>query len=331
MEALGINIRQEAFLETLTADVVETSEIEGETLHPELVRSSVARHLGLDIGGLKPADRSIDGLVEITLDATSHYDRPLTRERLLNWHAALFPTGRRGMKRVIVGQWRNDEGGPMQVVSGPMGKERVHFVAPSADRLDREIGAFLDWFNAPSETDLVLRAAVAHLWFVTLHPFDDGNGRIARAIADMSLARSEDATQRFYSMSAQIRKERAAYYDMLEKTQKGTLDITPWMHWFLECLGRAIESASGLLDRVLEKARFWDTIRRFPLNERQVRVLNRLLDGFDGRLTTSKYAKLAKCSQDTALRDMEALVHLDVLARNPGGGRSTSYSLVLNR
>lgn len=327
MEALGFNLRQEAVLQTLTADVLESSGIEGEHLDAEQVRSSIARRLGLEIGALEPADRDIEGVVEMMLDATRHYDQPLTAERLFAWHASLFPTGRSGMTKIRAGAWRDDRTGPMQVVSGAIGKERVHFQAPAAQRLDGEMQAFLNWFRPDAARDLVLEAGLAHLWFVTLHPFDDGNGRIARAIADMVLARSEDSSQRFYSMSAQIRKERAAYYDILAETQQGTLDITPWMAWFLGCLGRAIDGAKTTLSAVLAKARFWEAIAGVAINERQRLVLNRLLDGFEGKLTTSKYAKLAKCSQDTALRDILLLVERAVLVRNPEGGRSTSYAL----
>ncbi len=327
MEALGFKLRQEAVLKTLTEDVLKSSEIEGEQLDAEQVRSSIARRLGMDIGGLKPVDRNVEGVVEMMLDATGHYEQPLTAERLFAWHASLFPTGRSGMRRIRVGAWRDDGSGPMQVVSGAVGRERVHFEAPVAGRLDREMQVFLDWFNENTATDWVLKAGLAHLWFVTIHPFDDGNGRIARAIADMALARSEQSAQRFYSMSAQIRQEHAAYYDVLEKTQKGTMDVTAWMDWFLGCLGRAIEGAQAILGTVLSKARFWEAIGEFPLNERQRLVLNRLLDGFDGKLTTTKWAKLAKCSHDTALRDIAALVQGGILVRNPGGGRSTSYAL----
>jgi Fic family protein len=327
MEALGFHLRQEAVLQTLTADVLKTSEIEGEKLDADQVRSSIARRLGMDIGGLKPSDRNVEGIVEMMLDATRHYDQPLTPERLFAWHASLFPTGRSGMTKIIAGAWRDDAKGPMQVVSGAVGKERIHFEAPAAKRLDREMRAFLDDFNSRADIDPVLKAGLAHLWFVTIHPFDDGNGRIARATADMALARSESSSQRFYSMSAQIRQERSAYYDVLEATQKGTMDITPWMEWFLGCLGRAIEGAQTTLGSVLAKARFWESIAGVAINDRQRLVLNRLLDGFDGKLTTSKYAKLAKCSQDTALRDILPLVEKGVLVRNPEGGRSTSYAL----
>src|ERR1035438_8136618 len=327
MEALGFNLRQEAVLQTLTADVLKSSEIEGEKLDADQVRSSIARRLGMDIGALKPADRNVEGIVEMMLDATRRYDKPLTDERLFAWHASLFPTGRSGMTKIRAGAWRDDSAGSMEVVSGPGGKERVHYQAPAAKQLDGEMQGFLDWFNANADVDPVLKAGLAHLWFDTIHPFDDGNGRIARAIADMALARSENSPQRFYSMSAQIGQERGAYYDILEETQKGTLDITPWMEWFLGCLGRAIDGAQTTLAAVLNKARFWDSIAGFAINERQRLVLNRLLDGFEGKLTTSKYAKLAKCSQDTALRDILPLVERGILVRNPEGGRSTSYAL----
>jgi Fic family protein len=327
MESLGFALRQEAVLQTLTEDVLKTSEIEGEKLDAQQVRSSVARHLGMDIGGLKAVDRNVEGIVEMMLDATSKYEQPLTAERLFAWHASLFPTGRSGMSRIRVGAWRDDSSGPMQVVSGPVGREHFLYEAPVAERLDGEMQAFLGWFNGSDETDWVSRAALAHLWFVTIHPFDDGNGRIGRAIADMALARSEQSSQRFYSMSAQIRQERAAYYGILERTQKGTMDVTPWMDWFLGCMGRAIEGAQATLAAVLSKARFWESIVDVSLNNRQRLVLNRLLEGFEGKLTTSKWAKLAKCSQDTALRDILPLVERGILVRNPEGGRSTSYSL----
>jgi Fic family protein len=332
MEALGFDLQQEAVLQTLTSDVLKSSEIEGENLDAGQVRSSIARRLGMDIGALKPADRNVEGVVEMMVDATRHYDQPLTADRLFGWHASLFPTGRSGMVKIRAGAWRDDSTGPMQVVSGPLGKERVHFEAPKADRLAGEMGSFLAWFEGREPMDSVLRAGLAHLWFVTIHPFDDGNGRIARAIADMALARSENSPQRFYSMSAQIRQEHTAYYDILEATQKGTMDVTPmdvtpWMEWFLGCLGRAIDGAQVTLGAVLGKARFWERIKAVQLNDRQRLVINRLLDGFEGKLTTSKYAKLAKCSQDTAHRDILALVDHAVLIQNPEGGRSTSYSL----
>ena len=327
MEALGFKLRQEAVLQTLTVDVLKSSEIEGEVLDKAQVRSSVARHLGMDIGALKPADRHVEGIVEMMLDATRHYDQALNEERLFAWHSALFPTGRSGMRTIRVGAWRDDSTGPMQVVSGPIGKEHVHYKAPAAGRLSKEMSAFLDWFNRPPEMDEVLKSGIAHLWFATIHPFDDGNGRIARAIADMSLARSEKSPQRFYSMSEQIRQERNAYYDTLEQTQKDTMDATQWLIWFLSCLGRAIENAQNILSSVLAKARFWERVRGALLNERQTLILNRLLEDFEGKLTTSKYSKLAKCSQDTALRDILSLVEQGILVRSPAGGRSTSYAL----
>lgn len=327
MEALGFALRTEASLVTLTEDVVKSSEIEGERLDRDQVRSSIARRLGIDIGALTPAERDVEGVVEMMLDATQRYVEPLTAERLFGWHAALFPTGRSGMHRIIVGAWRDDRTGPMQVVSGPVGRERVHYEAPSADRLAREMGTFVDWFNHEVSLDPVLKAGVAHLWFVTIHPFDDGNGRIARAIADMALARSERSVQRFYSMSAQIRAEREGYYDILEATQKGELDVTRWLEWFLRCLGRAIDGAETTLATVMAKARFWEARAGQSFNERQRLVLYRLLDGFEGKLSSSKWAALAKCSQDTALRDIDDLVRRGVLARDAGGGRSTSYSL----
>ena len=329
MEDLGFDLRQEAVLETLTGDVVKSSEIEGERLDGEQVRSSVARRLGMDIGGLRHVDRNVDGVVEMMLDATSNYAQPLTAERLHSWHSSLFPAGQTGMRRITVGAWRDDSAGPMQMVSGPMGRERVHYEAPPAARLDAEMEAFLDRFNAPAETDGVLRAGLAHLWFVTVHPFDDGNGRIARAVADMALARSEGSPQRFYSMSSQIMRERDDYYDILERTQRGTMDVSAWQEWFLVCLGRAIDDAQATLSGVLAKARFWERAARVPLNGRQRLVVGRLVDGeFRGKLTTSKWARLAKCSQDTALRDIQDLVGHGIMARSRAGGRSTSYELV---
>lgn len=327
MEALGFPLRIEALLRTLTEDVLKSTEIEGEKLDEEQVRSSIARRLGLDIAGLVPADRDVEGVVEMMLDATQRYKDKLTDERLFGWHSALFPTGRSGMSRIVVGAWRDDSHGPMQVVSGPIGREKVHYETPGANKINREMKRFLRWFEGERGLDPVLKAGIAHLWFVTIHPFEDGNGRIARAIADMTLARSEDSPQRFYSMSAQIRTERTAYYDMLERTQKRNLDITPWLKWFLECLGRAIEGADGILNSVLAKAQFWNRLKDTAINERQRLILNRLLNAFEGKLTSSKYAKLAKTSQDTAARDIANLIEKGALVRDAGGGRSTSYSL----
>jgi len=327
MEALGFKLREEAVLRTLTEDVIKSSEIEGEELDVDQVRSSIARRLGMDVAGLVPAERDVEGVVEMMLDATQRYDQPLTQDRLFGWHAALFPTGRSGMNKIIVGDWRDDSSGPMQVVSGPIGREKVHYEAPTADRVGQEMTAFIEWLDTKHEIDPVIIAAIAHLWFVTIHPFEDGNGRIARAIADLALARSEQSAQRFYSMSSQIRAERNRYYDLLEATQKGDLDITPWLQWFLECLDRAFDKADDTLSAVMDKARYWDAIKDQPLNERQQRVLNRLLDGFEGKLTSSKWAKLTKSSQDTASRDIDDLIRKGILVRGAAGGRSTSYEL----
>lgn len=328
MEALGFELRQEATLQALTEEATKSSEIEGEKLDRDQVRSSIARHLGMDIAGLVPSDRNIDGIVEMMLDATQNYQKPLSAARLFGWHAALFPTGYSGLLPISVGTWRQDKAGPMQVVSGPYGRETVHYQAPPAAKVDEEMQAYLTWLNAPSKTDPVLKAAISHLWFVTIHPLDDGNGRIARAIADMGLSRSEDSAQRFYSLSSHIRNERRDYYNILERTQKGDLDITDWLVWFLECLERAIEGAGALLQAVLDKAGYWEAHNHKPINDRQRYVLNRLLNGFEGHLTSSKWAKLTKSSQDTALRDIKDLVAKDMLVKNDASGRSTSYRLV---
>jgi len=327
VEGLGFELRNEASLTVLTSDVVKSSAIEGEELDPAEVRSSIARRLGLDAGGLPTAGRDVEGVVEMMVDATHGHAMRLTEERLCAWHAALFPPGRTGMTPIVVGAWRTAESGPMQVVSGPMGRETVHFVAPEADRLPDEMRRFLAWFNAPSALDPVLRASLAHLWFVTIHPFDDGNGRIARAIADMCLACADGTSDRFYSMSSQIEAERKDYYRELEHAQRGGLDITPWHAWFLGCLERAIGNAERNLAAVLHRAKFWQHASRHSLNPRQRLVVTRMLNGFEGFLTTSKYAKLAKCSADTALRDIQVLVLHGLLVQNPGGGRSTSYRL----
>lgn len=325
MKAQGFRLRVEAGLENLTAEIVKSSAIEGEMLDADQVRSSIARHLGMDVGGLPPAARHIDGIVEMMLDATRRCNEPLTEKRLFDWHAALFPTGRSGMRDITVGAWRT---GPMYVVSGGMGYEKIHYEAPDADRVPKEMEAFLNWFNSESGMDPVLKAALAHFWFVTVHPFDDGNGRIGRAIAELAMARADQSTERFYSMSSQIEAERKAYYAALEFTQKGTTDITRWTEWFLECLDRSIDRAEATLAGVLKKARVWEKVNEGPVNERQRIVINRLLDGFQGNLNTSKYAKLAKCSSDTALRDITELLDRGILEKNPGGGRSTSYRLI---
>ncbi len=327
MSGVGFSLQQEASLTALTQEVVKSSAIEGETLNLAEVRSSIARRLGIDAGGLVPSSRDVEGVVEMMLDATQNYAAPLTAERLFDWHAALFPSGRSGMSRIAVGAWRPASAGPMQVVSGPIGRETVHFEAPDAARLDTEMAAFLAWFEAPSAIDPVLKAGLAHLWFVTIHPFEDGNGRIARAIADMALARADAIAERFYSMSAQIEAERKDYYACLEQQQRGTLDITGWLGWFLDCLGRAIANAEGMLAQVLHKTRLWEHARQWSLNERQTLVLNRMMNGFKGPMNTSKYARLAGCSSDTALRDIRELVAHGILVQNEAGGRSTSYRL----
>lgn len=329
MEALGFGLREEATLQTLTQDVIKTSAIEGEKLDAVQVRSSIARRLGLDVGGATAIYRDVEGIVEIMLDATRNNASPLTEERLFAWHAALFPTGRSGMQRITVGQWRTEASGPMQVVSGAIGREWVHYEAPAYDRLKREMDCFLKWFNASQETDPVIKSALAHFWFVTIHPYEDGNGRIARAIADMLLARSEKSPQRFYSMSSQIQIERKEYYNVLENCQKGGLDITLWIEWFLNCLKHAMAASDKTLEGVLVKAHFWKTYAGESFNERQRTIINRLLDGFEGKLNSSKWAKMTKCSQDTALRDINDLINRKVLTKRDAGGRSTSYELLL--
>ncbi len=324
---VGLALRDQAILAALTEDVVKTSEIEGEQLSVASVRSSIARRLGIEIGALAPADRHVDGVVEMVLDATTHCQVEVTRARLFGWHAALFPTGYSGLTQINVAHWRDDANGPMQVVSGPIGRQRIHFQAPPAYTLESELGQFLSWLNGPAQEPALIRAGLGHLWFVTLHPFDDGNGRIARAIGDLLLARADGSPQRFYSLSAQIQRERSAYYDILERTQKQSLDVTEWLAWFLEVLHRAVAQAHGVLDVVLVKARFWQRWSTQPFNARQIKILNRLLDGFDARLTSSRWASMAKCSHDTALRDINDLVVRGVLRKSVSGGRSTSYEL----
>ena len=327
LSGAGMALRDQASLVVLTEDVLGTSEIEGENLAAETVRSSIARRMGIDIGALAPVDRHAEGVVDMVLDATTHSASALTEDRLLRWHAGLFPSGDSGFARIRVGVYRDDANGPMQVVSGPIGRQRIHFEAPPADQLPLEIPRFLEWINRDTPDHPVLKAALAHLWFATLHPFDDGNGRIARAIGDLLLARADGNPQRFYSLSAQIQRERQAYYDILERTQKGSVDVTGWLLWFLEILCRAIDSVQRTLDAVLVKRNFWQRWAVTPLNERQIKLLNRLLDGFDGKLTSSKWAAIAKCSPDTALRDINELLALGVLAKSASGGRSTSYEL----
>jgi Fic family protein len=328
---VGIALRDQASLSALTEDVIKTSEIEGEKLNVDSVRSSIARRLGVDIGALAPVDRYVEGVVEMVLDATANGNAPLTRDRLLGWHAALFPAGYSGLARIQVGGWRDDATGPMQVVSGPLGRQRVHFEAPPADRLESEAARFLSWANSASREPPLIKAGLAHLWFVTLHPFDDGNGRIARAVGDLFLARADGSPQRFYSLSAQIQRERKAYYEILERTQKASLDVTDWLAWFLATLHRAVDQAQHTLDAVLVKTRFWQrwsATGSVPLNERQAKLVNQLLDGFDGKLTSSTWAAIAKCSPDTALRDITDLLARGILRKLDAGGRSTGYELI---
>jgi Fic family protein len=328
---VGMGLRDQASLAALTDDVVKTSEIEGEHLNVESVRSSLARRLGVEIGALAPVDRHVEGVVDMVLDATTNFHAPLTAQRLFGWHAALFPTGYSGLAPIRIGTWRDDAKGPMQVVSGPVNRPKVHYQAPPADRMHAEMARFLDWANASTPEPALVKAGLAHLWFVTLHPFDDGNGRIARAVGDLFLARADGSPQRFYSLSAQIQRDCKAYYDVLERTQKGTLDVTEWLAWFLASLQRALEGAHGTLDGVLSKARFWQRWAGTPMNQRQVTLLNGLLDGFEGKLTSSKWAAIAKCSPDTALRDINELMALGVLRKTEGGGRSTGYELAGSR
>ncbi|MFG5777442.1 Fic family protein [Comamonas sp. J-3] len=324
---VGMALRDQASLTVLTEDVLKTSEIEGETLNAASVRSSIARRLGVDIGALAPVDRHVEGVVEMVLDATANHQQPVTEQRLFGWHAALFPTGYSGMSKLTVGAWRDDAAGPMQVVSGPFERQKVHYEAPPAARIPGEMAALLAWVNNADALPGFIKAGLGHLWFVTVHPFDDGNGRMARALGDLLLARVDGSGQRFYSLSAQIQRERKAYYEILERTQKGDMDVTAWLQWFLQALQQAIEQANTTLEDVLSKARFWRRWSLTPMNERQTKVLNRLLDGFDGKLTTSKWAAIAKCSSDTALRDITALVEQGVLQKDGAGGRSTGYQL----
>ena len=327
MEFLGFDVRNDAMLETLTLDVLKSTEIEGEFLNPEQVRSSLARRLGIEIAGSVESDRNVDGMVEMMLDATQNCFQPLSADRLFDWHAALFPTGRSGMVKITVAGWRTDATGPMQVVSGTAGREKVHFQAPDAALVAAEMDPFMTWFNDDHEQDLVLKAAIAHLWFVTIHPFEDGNGRITRALTDMLLARSDKSVQRFYSMSAQIRIERKQYYEILEKTQKGDLDITAWITWFLSCLTHALNATDIILNRIVGKATFWNRHSKTAINERQRKLLNNMLDGFEGKLTSSTWAKIAKCSKETAVRDINDLIDKQILVKGEAEGRNTHYKL----
>jgi len=328
MEALGFSLQNEAVLETLTLDVLKTSEIEGEILSAEQVRSSIARQLGMEIAGSVPSDRHVDGVVQMMLDATQNFSDKLTSERLFNWHAGLFPSGRSGMYSITVGNWRTNKNGPMQVVSGAFGKEKIHFQAPDSSKIPAEMALFLDWLNSNESLDSVIKAGVAHLWLLTIHPFDDGNGRIARAVTDLLMARSDASAQRFYSLSAQIRLDRNAYYAILEKTQKGNLDLTDWLQWFLKTLIKALKSTDQVLKSVLFKADFWQKNSSIPINDRQKKMLNKLLDGFDGHLTSNKWAKITHCSKDTAIRDLNDLIQKNILKKDEAGGRSTRYILI---
>lgn len=327
MESLGFELRQEATLETVALDVLKSSEIEGEILNPHQVRSSIAKRIGMELAGAVPADRQVDGMVEMMIDATQNCYNPISEERLFDWHAALFPTGRSGLYKIRVAGWRLDDAGPMQVVSGTIGKEKIHFQAPDAILVSHEMNQFIEWFNSRLDIDGILKAAIAHLWFITIHPFADGNGRIARALTDMLLARSDKSKQRFYSMSAQIRVERSQYYEILEKTQKGPMDITPWVLWFLNCLKNAFHLTEVVLDKVLFKAEFWKIHSGVVMNERQHKMINKILDNFEGNVTSDKWAKLSKCSKDTAIRDINDLIEKNVLRKEDAGGRSTHYVL----
>lgn len=330
MENIGFDLNNESNLETLTLDVVKSSEIEGEILDSEQVRSSIARRLGLDIPGLIESDRNVEGMVDMMMDAVQNYTKPLSAERLFDWHSALFPMGKSGMYRISVGDWRNDATGPMQVISGPIGKETVHFQAPDASLIPQEMEAFINWFNSNDDLEPVIKAGLAHLWFVTIHPFDDGNGRIARALTDMLLARSDGSQRRFYSLSAQVRLERKGYYEILESVQNDDLDITQWLIWFLKCLLNALNSSDNILAKIFKKAHFWKQHSSTEINQRQRLMINKLLNGFEGNLTTSKWAKIAKCSQDTALRDIQDLIAKKILRKTQSGGRSTNYELIIN-
>ena len=332
MNSLGFDLQEESTLQTLTQDVIKTTEIEGESLNKEQVRSSIAKRLGINISDTTVAiSHDVEGIVEIMLDATKNYNDPLTSERLFNWHAALFPNGRSGLQKITVGNWRGKLSGSMQIISGPYGREKIHYEAPTYDRIEIEMQYFVNWINSELEIDPVIKAAIAHFWFVTIHPFDDGNGRIARAIADMLLARSEKTSQRFYSMSSQIQNERDSYYDVLEKCQKSCLDISIWIEWFLNCLTDAIAQSDETLSHIIIKAKFWKNHQEEYFNPRQRLILNLLLDrNFKGKLNSSKWAKITKCSQDTALRDIGCLLTQEILVKSASLGRSTSYQLNSN-
>ncbi|PKL78497.1 MAG: DUF4172 domain-containing protein [Ignavibacteriae bacterium HGW-Ignavibacteriae-4] len=329
MEGIGFELREEAVLNTITDDIIKTSEIEGEVLNPVEVRSSVAKKLGMDSPEVHIVSRNVEGIVEMMLDATQNYDEHLTKDRLFGWHSSLFPTGRSGMFKIRVGDWRDGEHGSMQVVSGPLGREKVHYTAPESHLLENEMNKFLNWFNTDENMEPVIKSAVAHLWFVSIHPFDNGNGRIARAIAESQLARADRTKQRFYSMSAQIMKYRKEYYNILESTQKSSMDISQWLVWYFERLTEALEATDETLSKILLKAKFWELHKNTQFNERQAEIVNKLLGDFVGKLHSSKWAKMTKVHRDTARRDIQDLIEKGVLSDSGEGGRSTNYILNL--
>jgi Fic family protein len=326
IHSLGFSSKEEKKLEILTLDVLKSSEIEGEKLNYEQVRSSIARRLGINTAGLVSSPRNVDGVVEMMLDATQDFKKTLTEERLFGWHAALFPTGYSGMYKIEVAQYRSEE---MQVVSGAMGKERVHYEAIPAKNVKVEMDKFLLWLNDDNVLiDSVLKSAIAHFWFIIIHPFDDGNGRIARAISDMLLAQSENSSERFYSLSNQIQKEKNIYYETLKTVQYSDGDITKWLIWFLNCLKHALFETEESMQNIVHKAEFWEKHKETPVNERQRLMINKLFDDFFGKLTSSRWAKITKCSTDTALRDIKDLIEKGILQQEGEGGRSANYTLL---
>jgi len=327
MEAIGFELQQEAIQNILTQEAMKTSKIVGEIFDDAAVRSSLSRHLGMEVGGLSPSNRIIDGIVEVVLDATENYSDPLTKERLCRWHSSLFPTGMSGLAKIETGAWRSPSKDPMQVISGPIGGEEIHFEAPPSEKIEAEIDRFLSWFNSDQSVDPLIKAGIAHFWFVTIHPFEDGNGRIGRAILEMGLARADDSATRYFSFSSQIEKERMSYYEALKRSQSGSIDISIFLTWYLNCLKQAIGSALNILSEVLFRSQFWGRFATEDLNERQILMLNRVLDGFEGKLTSSKWAKITRSSQDTAHRDITDLVDRGILTKSAAGGRSTSYLL----
>ena len=328
LRTVGFDLKLETQLEILAQDIITSNAIEGNVIDPTEVRSSIAKRLGIQKAGLISTTHYMDGLVDMMIDATQNFHLPLSKDRLCGWHCCLFPTGRSGMYRITVGDWRTDQDGPMQVISGGMGREKIHFEAPQAHLLEEEMTRFIKWFNEADE-EPIIKSAIAHLWFVTLHPFDDGNGRIARTLSDVLLSRSDQSPFRFYSMSAQIEKEKHEYYRQLEIAQRGTLEINAWIKWYLNCLDHALDSSKEILDSLFVRTLFWEVHREVVLNARQKKMIMILLDGFVGKLKSSKWAKMTKCSQDTALRDIKDLMEKGILKPEEGGGRSQSYQLVL--